>query len=190
MPTRPLKRRSRNVPRRPPSRSGTSLTTTSRPSSARSSRSSIDERAAFERRAADLESEIGGLALAGADLTAQAAVVAATLGRAVAIEGPRGQVWRSTPHRIPRPPGPPQPTWPTAATCSCARHCPARAARSRGRWCSWANRPPPNSSASRWTASQRSWRSSWHATWPAAGRPGRRGVRMPCPRTARRGWPS
>lgn len=52
----------------------------------------IDERAAFERRAADLESEIGALALAGADLTAQAAVVAATLGRAVAIEGPRGQV--------------------------------------------------------------------------------------------------
>ncbi|MET1232053.1 MAG: helix-turn-helix domain-containing protein [Candidatus Limnocylindrales bacterium] len=52
----------------------------------------INERAAIERRAAELESELGALALAGADLTAEAAVVAAALGRAVAIEGPRGQV--------------------------------------------------------------------------------------------------
>ena len=51
----------------------------------------VNERAALERRAADLESELGALALSGADLAAQAAVVASALGRAVAIEGPRGQ---------------------------------------------------------------------------------------------------
>ena len=51
----------------------------------------VNERAAMERRAADLEADLGALALTGADLAAQAALVATALGRAVAIEGPRGQ---------------------------------------------------------------------------------------------------
>lgn len=50
----------------------------------------VNERAAMDRRAADLEAELGRLALAGADLTAQAAVVATAIGRAVVIEGPSG----------------------------------------------------------------------------------------------------
>lgn len=52
----------------------------------------VDERAATERRAADLEARIGGLALAGVDLAAQVGVIAAELGRATAIEGPHGEV--------------------------------------------------------------------------------------------------
>lgn len=52
----------------------------------------VNERAAMERRAAELEAELGGLALAGADLAAQIAVVSTALGRATAIEGPRGEV--------------------------------------------------------------------------------------------------
>ncbi len=52
----------------------------------------VNERAAMERRAADLEAELGGLALAGADLAAQLAVVSTALGRATAIEGPRGEI--------------------------------------------------------------------------------------------------
>jgi hypothetical protein len=46
----------------------------------------------MERRAADLEAELSALALAGADLPAQVAVVSTALGRATAIEGPRGEV--------------------------------------------------------------------------------------------------
>ena len=52
----------------------------------------VNERAAMERRAAELEAELGGLALAGADLAAQVAVIGTALGRATAIEGPRGEV--------------------------------------------------------------------------------------------------
>jgi hypothetical protein len=52
----------------------------------------VNERAAMERRAADLEAELGGLALAGGDLAAQVAVVSTALGRATAIEGLRGEV--------------------------------------------------------------------------------------------------
>ncbi len=51
----------------------------------------VNERAAMERRAAELEAELGSLALAGADVAAQAAVISAALGRAIAIEGSRGE---------------------------------------------------------------------------------------------------
>jgi PucR C-terminal helix-turn-helix domain len=51
----------------------------------------VNERAAMERRAAELEAELGGLALAGADAAALAAVVSGAVGRAVAIEGSRAE---------------------------------------------------------------------------------------------------
>lgn len=50
----------------------------------------VNARAELERRAADLEARLGTAALQGRDLAALAAIVAGFLGRAVAIEGPRG----------------------------------------------------------------------------------------------------
>ncbi|MFI5262129.1 MAG: helix-turn-helix domain-containing protein [Candidatus Limnocylindrales bacterium] len=50
----------------------------------------VNARSELERRAADLEARLGTAALRGHDLAALAAIVAAFLGRAVAIEGPRG----------------------------------------------------------------------------------------------------
>ncbi|MGI8703092.1 MAG: PucR family transcriptional regulator [Candidatus Limnocylindrales bacterium] len=52
----------------------------------------VNARAELERQAGRLESEIEALALAGRGLEAQAAAVGTFLGRAVAVEGSRGQV--------------------------------------------------------------------------------------------------
>ncbi|HEX5466365.1 MAG TPA: helix-turn-helix domain-containing protein [Candidatus Limnocylindrales bacterium] len=49
----------------------------------------LDARAELEGQAGQLEAELEGLALAGAGLEAEAAAMAAFLGRAVAIEGPQ-----------------------------------------------------------------------------------------------------
>lgn len=51
----------------------------------------VNARAELERRAADLEGQLGAVALGGHDLPALAAVIADFLGRVVAIEGPRGE---------------------------------------------------------------------------------------------------
>jgi hypothetical protein len=50
----------------------------------------VNARAEIERRAADLEGQLGAVALQGHDPAALAAVMAGFLGRSVAIEGPRG----------------------------------------------------------------------------------------------------
>jgi purine catabolism regulator len=52
----------------------------------------VNARAELERRATDLERQLGGLALEGGDLAAHAALIAAFLGRAVAIEGEGGTI--------------------------------------------------------------------------------------------------
>ena len=52
----------------------------------------VNARAELERRAADLEGQLGAVALEGGDLAAHAALIAAFLGRAVAIEGDGGAV--------------------------------------------------------------------------------------------------
>jgi hypothetical protein len=52
----------------------------------------VNARAEIERQAADLEAQLGAVALQGHDPSALAAVMAGFLGRSVAIEGPRGGV--------------------------------------------------------------------------------------------------
>ncbi len=50
----------------------------------------VNRRAEIDRRAAELEAQLAGLALRGAGLDAQAATIGAFLGRAVVLEGRRG----------------------------------------------------------------------------------------------------
>ncbi|HET7678314.1 MAG TPA: helix-turn-helix domain-containing protein [Candidatus Limnocylindrales bacterium] len=51
----------------------------------------VNERAELERQAGRLEAQLEALAIAGRGVEAQAAAIGAFLGRAVAVEGPRGE---------------------------------------------------------------------------------------------------
>ena len=117
----------------------------------------------MERRAAELEAELGGLALAGADLAAQVAVVSTALGRAMAIEGParrgrrRARARRCRRRRRPRPRTSPI----DGRSCRERRSLAvARVPSLRARWSSSASHQRRTSSAWRRPASWPSWRSS------------------------------